>query len=127
MTGDKIRVPVTNEVAGTDLSRSKAQVGYGDCSGLLGVIDEITLRIQVSIVTDDFNAVLVGANRAVTTQAIKNRLEGIVVGRGAQRVVPLQTGTTKIVVNTNSKMIPGDVLCQLPEHSSYHAGRKLLG
>ena len=66
VTGYKIRS--INQPGHVHRAFSKAQVTGGDSTGLLGVIHKISLGVHVGVLTDDFNAVLVGSDRTVGTQ-----------------------------------------------------------
>ncbi len=50
---------------------AKAQMADGEAAGLLGVIGEVSLHLQVGVVTDDLDGVLVGAHGAVRAQAVE--------------------------------------------------------
>ncbi len=64
--------------------RTKAQMRGGQRAGLLGVIDEVALRVIGRLFADDLDRVLVRADRAVGTEAVEHRAHHI--GRfGAER------------------------------------------
>ena len=74
------KVSLLDIVGGLDgLLRAEAQVADGDAAGLLGVILEVGLRLQVGVVTDDLDGVLVGADGAVRAQTPE------LAGGGARR------------------------------------------
>ncbi len=57
-----------NQILAVDRGFAKAQMATGDSAALFTVILEITLNVQVCIVTNDLDAVLVCTNRAIRTQ-----------------------------------------------------------
>ena len=63
MTGHEVRI--VHQVRGTDGGLAEAQVGLGESAGLLGVVHEICLAVQVGGVADDLDGVFVGAHGAV--------------------------------------------------------------
>ena len=62
-------VSLVDEVCRLDLVLSESQVGYCDTAGLLGVIGEVTLCIEICFVTDDLDGLLVSANSTVGTES----------------------------------------------------------
>ena len=62
-------VSVLNEVRTADRIRTEAQMGNGDAAGFLGVIRKVALGVHIGVVADDLDGVLVGADRAVRTEA----------------------------------------------------------
>ncbi len=59
------KVSLGNEIRLANLLWSKAQVAYRVSAGLLGIVFEIPLCPVARLVADDFDRVLVGADRAV--------------------------------------------------------------
>ena len=55
---------------------TKTQVGNGNTAGLLGVILEVSLSLHVSMVTDDLDGVLVGADCTVSTKSPELAVNG---------------------------------------------------
>ena len=63
MAGNK--VCLVNQIGRSDWAVSETKVGNRDTAGLLGIIEEIALRVFIRIIADDLNGVFVGANRTV--------------------------------------------------------------
>ncbi len=55
---------------------TKAQVANCDAAGLLGVILKVRLHILISVIADDLDRVLVGANRTIAAEAPELALDG---------------------------------------------------
>ncbi len=53
--------------------------------GLLGVVDEVALRVVGRVLADDLDGVLVGAHRAIGTEAVEERPDHIASFRGERR------------------------------------------
>ena len=47
---------------------AKTKMADGNTAGFFGIVLEISLDIFVRIITDDFDGILVGANRSVTAE-----------------------------------------------------------
>ena len=62
-----------NQVRRMNRLRPKTQMRYRARTGLLRVIDEVALAMQVGVLANDLDAVLVRADRAVGTHAEKQR------------------------------------------------------
>ena len=93
---------------------AKAQVGYGDTAGFLGIIGKICLGIHVRMVADDLDSRLVGADRTITTEAPE------FAGRRASRcridILGDRQGRIGYVVgNGNGEMIFRRILFQVFE------------
>ena len=67
MAGHKVRRG--DQVGRADGRFAEPQVALGQAAGLLGVVDEIGLAVQVRGMADDLDGVLVGAHRAVGPHA----------------------------------------------------------
>jgi hypothetical protein len=72
VAGDKIGLP--DQVRRPDRLRAETQVRYRAGARFFGVVHKIALREQVGIFADDFDAVFIGAHRAVGAQAEKQGL-----------------------------------------------------
>ena len=62
-----------DQIGRADRLGAEAQMGNRLGAGLVGIVDEIALRIQPGVFGDDLDAVLVGADRAVGAQAVEDR------------------------------------------------------
>ena len=69
VAGNKFRL--VDEVTGFDGVLAETQVRNGKSAGLFAVVFEVALCIQISVVADNFDAVLVCANRTVAAQSVK--------------------------------------------------------
>ena len=74
MTGHQIGL--LNQIGGADRIRPEPQMRDRGRSGLLGVIDEISLGIETGHLTEDLHRCLVGADRAIATEREEHRLSG---------------------------------------------------
>ncbi len=61
-------VGVVDQVGRANRLRPEAQMRHGDRPGLLGVVDEVALREQVGVLTDDLDRALVGADGSVGSE-----------------------------------------------------------
>ena len=52
-------------------------MGDGERAGFFGVVDEVALGAMISFFADDFDGVLIGADSAVGTKAIKERADRV--------------------------------------------------
>ena len=93
------KVSLSDKVGLADLFLSKAQVRGGNRSGLLGVVHKIGLRVVVGRFTDNFDGVLVGADRTVRAESVEHSLmhtgiinmEVMVVGKAYMGYVVFDT------------------------------------
>ena len=97
-----------------------------DRTGFFRVVNKITLRVAVGSFADDFDAVFIGAHRAITTQTIKQGLESLGLIGNPKRLVPIQTAVTDIIVNAYRKLIFRLGLLQVFKHRFDHAGGKFF-
>ena len=82
--------------------------------------------MQVRILTNNLDTVLVGADRAVCTEAKEQRSRCIGVFDMERRIV-VETGMRDIVVDANGEVILWLVLLQFRLHGLDHGRRELLG
>ena len=71
-----------DEIGGADGGVAEAQVRTGVAARLLRVVVEVGLAVLVGVVTDDLHRVLVGAHRAVSTNAKELGLEHAFAAEG---------------------------------------------
>ena len=126
MTGDEVGVVVFDQVGGVNGVGTETQMGNGDRPGLARVVDEIALRMQVCLFADDLDAVLVGTDGAVGTQAIEHGLIGLQVHIGTEAPVPVQAQVGDVVVDTDGEGMLRLGLFQLVQHRLDHARGELL-
>ena len=124
MAGDEVRLG--DQVAGMDRLRPEAQVRDRHRAGFLGVVDEVSLRIVVGVFADDLDGVLVGADRAVRAQAVKQGAHNA-VGLGGERCVVVEAGVADVVVNADGEVIFRLGLLQVVVDGLHHGRREFLG
>src|SRR6202044_1767303 len=83
-------VGARDEVGGADGLGPEAEVRGGEGAGLLGVVNEVALGVVGGLGADDLDGVLVGAYRAVRTEAIEEGTDGA-GAFGGEALVPLET------------------------------------
>ena len=66
------KIGPVDEVRGPDLVAGEPQVRDGDRPGLLRVVDEVALGVQVAVLAHDLDGVLVGADGAVRAQPVEH-------------------------------------------------------
>lgn len=124
VAADKARL--LDKPGGVDGLGAKAQVGDGTRARLLGVVDEVALGVEALQLADDLDAVLVGTNRAVGTEAEEQRPHpagGLQIADG----VPGQTEARHVIDNSHGKAWTRCIGCQLLEHHRAHGGGELFG
>ena len=104
VAGDK--VGRLDQIGGTDRIGAKAQVGDGLGARLLGVIDEVALAVQWSILTNDLDAVLIGADGAIGTKSIEEGA-GDVMGLDIKTLIIRQAGEGDVVVDADGEVVLG--------------------
>ncbi len=104
VAGDE--VGLGDEVGGFDRLVTETQVGNGDTAGLLGVVCEIRLSIEVGVVADDFDGVLVRTNGTVGAKspelAGNNSFR-----RGIRAFAHVEGQTVKVVFDTDGEVSLG--------------------
>ena len=95
---------------------AKAQVGYGDTAGFLGVVGKVCLGIHVGVVADDLDSRLVGADRTITAEAPE--LAGRRTSRCRIDVLGDRQGRIGHVIgNGNGEMVFRRILFQVFENA----------
>ena len=98
---------------------------HGEAAGLLGIIGEIALRVQLRMVADDLDAVLVCTDRSVGTEAEEFAGDGA-LGRRIDLLGDLERQMRHIILDAN-----GEVILELARkvlvHGVDHGRRELLG
>ena len=114
-----------DQIWGTDGGLAEAQVALGQAAGLLGVVDEVRLTVQVGGVADDLDGVLVGAHGAVGAHAPELGA-GLTGGRGVDLAGHIQRGVGDVVHDTYGEIILGFILLQVIQHGDDLAGGGVL-
>ena len=125
MAGDE--VGVVDEVGGADRLGTEAQVRDGDGPGLLGVVDEVALGVEVGLLADDLDRRLVRPDGAIGAEPEEHGLH--LAGRPgvADGAVGFQRQARHVVVDAHGEVRLGSLGRQLVEHAG-HVGRPdLLG
>ncbi len=97
----------------------------GHAAGLLGVVNEVGLNFVVGAVADNLDRVLVGANRAVGTEAVEHcrvAVEGNPVVR-----IELEAATGDVILDADHAVVHRLVFGQVVEDGLGHAGAELVG
>ena len=92
-----------DEIRRADRVRAKAQVGGGQRAGLLGVVDEVALRIAGRLLANDLDRVLVCAHCAVRAEAPENAAYRLVWLDGEGWIIG-ETGVCHVVIDANRKV-----------------------
>ena len=115
-----------DEVARTDGVRAEAQVRDGDRAGLLGVVDEVALRVAGRLLADDLDRVLVAADGAVRADAEEHRAHH--VGRlDVEATVPGEGGVGHVVDDPHGEVVLRGSAAELVEDGLDHRRIELLG
>ncbi len=124
VTCDEVRL--INEVRALDRLLAEAEMAHCARPGLLGVVDEVALRVVVGVLSDNLDGVLVRPNRTVGAEAVEQgAVEAFV--RRAVVLVPGKAGVGDIVINADGEVILRRGLFEIVQHSLCHAGVELVG
>ena len=115
-----------DEVGAVNRRGAETQVGHRGGTGLLGVVHEVALHVQVGVLADNLDGVLVGTHGTVGTQTIEHAA-GHGVGLGGEARVVGNGEAGHVVLNTHGKAGHGGVLLELVEHTLHHGGGEFLG
>ncbi|MPN15324.1 hypothetical protein SDC9_162655 [bioreactor metagenome] len=66
---DSYKISIINQVRSTNRLMSKAQVRNSYTTRFLGIIGEVTLRIHICIVADNFDGTLIRTNSTIRTKS----------------------------------------------------------
>ena len=100
VTGDE--VGFVDQVRGNDLVLAETQMRDGHGTGFFGIVNKVALSGVVGFRTNDFDGVLVGANRAVGTEAVKQR--PIHIGTfNVEGLVIFEAGESDIVIRADAE------------------------
>ena len=123
MAGDEIGL--AHQVDRANRLGPEPQVGDRHCAGLLRIIDEVALRVVGSVLANDLDRVLIGANRAVRAEAVEHRAHHL-VGLGGEFRVAHQAVVGHVVVDAHREVVLGLGGDQVLEHRLDHRRRELL-
>ena len=103
VAGDE--VSLRDQVSARDGVLAETEVRSGQAAGLLGVVDEVALGVVVGVVADDLNGVLVGADRAVGTEAVEHGAIGVGVFLSLPGRIVRKGGAHDVVVDADREVI----------------------
>ena len=124
VAGDEVRLG--DQIGRADRLRTEAQVRHGDGSRLLGVVNEVALRVVVGILANDLDGVLVRAHRAIGSEAIEQSPHHAVRFGGIRRVV-VEAGVTHVVVDADREILFWCGRSQVVIHRLDHRRSEFLG
>ena len=114
-----------DQISSADRFRAEAQVRDGLRAGLLRVVDEVALRVQSLLATEDLDRVLVRSHRAVGAQAEEHRAHG--VGRlDVEGGVVGEARAGDVVVDPDREPSPRPFSTELREHARRPSRGELL-
>ena len=125
MAGDEVGLARADQVRRTYGVRPEPQVRGGHRTRLLRVVDEIPLRVEVGTLSDDLDAVLVGAHRPVGAEPEEHGADHVVRLR-RERVVDLERGVRDVIDDADREVVLRPILRELVEHGLGHRRVELL-
>ena len=124
MAGDV--VGMGDEVAGLDGLLAKAQMGNCEAAGLLGVVGEVGLGIEIGVVANDLDGLLVCTNGTVSAKAEELALDGA-LGHGVEFLLDVEAQVGHIVFDAHCEVVLGLAAEHVVVDSLDHAGGEVLG
>ena len=124
MARDKIRL--RHKIRRMDLFFRKTKMRLREAAGFLGIVDKICLAVQVCRVADDFDRVLVGADRSVGTDTPENAAEAVIPGRDLL-LTDRQGCEGDIVFDADREVVLRCLLLQIGEYGLDLFRRRVLG
>ena len=122
---DTDKIGFLDIVLAADRGFAKAQVGPGQAAGFFPVIFEISLDVEVRVVTDDLNCILVGANRSVGANAPE--LAAHRSFRHNIDFIPIRERMMGHIINdTDGVMVLRNFRFHVAIHGSHHGRRRIL-
>ena len=106
-------VGLVHQVGGVDGRLAEAQVGYRKAAGLLGVVSEVGLSVEIGVVPDDLDGLLVCAHGAV--------------GAEAEELALYSAGSHGVVGDAHGEVVLGADGGHVGENGFSHGGREFLG
>ncbi len=132
VAGDVGGVGALNEVCGVDevfrlYGRiAETEVGNRDAARLLGVVEEVRLRVLVGVVADNLDGVLVCANGTVGTETVE-LAGGRTCGSCVELLGEVERAVGYVLVNTDGEVVLGFLLFKVLVNCENHGGGELLG
>ena len=119
------KVCIINKIWRSDWGLTKTQVGHGNTTGLLGVISEVCLSIQISLITDNLNSRLVGTYSTIGTETPELTSSGSFWSEVNMLWIWSKRCIGKIINNTNGKAILRCILLQFLKYAE-NLGRSYI-
>ncbi len=115
-----------NKVGFLDGFLAEAEMRNRDGSRLLGIVEEIALSVVIGIFPDNFDGVLIRADRPVGTKSVE---KGFMSADFVELKVfiKIKRCVAYIIINTHGKVIPGSSGFQVVVNSFYHSRGKFSG
>jgi hypothetical protein len=126
LLGDGSEVRVINIVLATNLLWSKSQVRSGKTASLEGVIIEVSLSIQISVVGNDLDSILVGTNSSIGSLSEKDALDCALWDEG-ELILAWEGLVGNVVVDGADEVIYWGLGCKVFEDSDYVSWDEVLG
>ena len=132
VAGDVRGVGALNEVGRVDEVFAlyglvaETEVGHGYAARLLGIVEEVSLRVLVGVVAYYLYGVLVGAHGAVGAEAVE--LAGCgTFGRGVELFREVERAVGHVLVDAYGEVVLGFVLFKILVDGEHHRRGELLG
>ena len=122
----RYKVSSINQIRSLNRSLAKTQVGYGDATGLLGIIEEVALGIHIGVVADNLNGVLVSANCTIGTQTPELAGSGA-FGNNLKVSTSRQGSISNIIYDANGKVVLRFSSCQIGKYCFDITRQGILG
>ncbi len=114
-----------DKIAGFDGVFTETQVGNCQSATLLAVVFEVTLCIQICVVTDNFDAVFVCTDGTVAAQAVEFAT-GCSVRSNVDQFVNGQRSVSHVVVDTNCEVVCRFFCIQIAVYGKNHGRSEFL-
>ena len=124
MAGDEVRR--VDEIGRLNGGLAESQMRNGDAAALLGIVEEISLRVHIGVIADDLDGVFVRADRAVRAETVELTADRA-RGRGVVLFGEVERRVGEIVVNTHGEVVFGFFLFKVLVNRVDHRGVELFG
>ncbi len=118
-------IGLLDQIGRADRLGPEPQVRHGHRAGLLRVVDEVPLGVEVGLVADDLDRRLVRPDGPVAAQRVEHRRPSGLFE--AERVVDVEAESGHVVDDAHGETALRCVRCQFVEHRLGHGRRELLG
>ena len=117
-------IGILNGIFGSDLFRTESQVRNSETTRLVGIISEVALSVEISVLDNKLDSFLRGTNSTIGTKTVEDAL----LGRGRNGVdlgTKREIGERDIIVDTKSELVLGLSLLQASNTSKHKHTFKL--